>query len=140
MKSSKFWIAVIAASVAVNILDFVVQGMWLAGAVYSKMPETFTMDTNPVWFVVGDIVAIFVLAWVYDRVYGSFGGAMKGGAVYGLYAGILVNFPMFIFVHLMIRGFSYHLAWIMTVYGVIWTVIAGAIIGPIYKKGAVPVA
>ena len=134
MKSSKFWIAVLAAGVVMNIIDYLVQGMWLTNAIYSQMPETFNMTTNPLWYVVGDFVTVFVFVWVYDRVYGSFGGAAKGGALYGLYAGILVNFPTWIFLHLFIRGYSYHLAWISTIYGIAWGVVAGAIVGAIYKK------
>jgi hypothetical protein len=140
MKSSKFWIAVVAAGVVMNIVDYLVQGMWLSNTIYSQMPETFNLSTNPLWYVFGDFVTVFIFAWVYDRVYGSFGGTIKGGAVYGLYAGILVNFPTWIFMHLFIRGYSYSLAWISTTYGIAWGVAAGAIVGAIYKKVSAPAA
>jgi hypothetical protein len=136
MTSGKFWIAVLVAGVVINIVDFLVQGIWLTSAIYSLHTETFNPDASPVWFIAGDFVAILVLAWVYDKVYGSFGGGAGGGALYGFYAGVLVNFPTWIFVHIFIKGFSYGVAWIWILYGVVWTVIAGAIIGALYKKGS----
>jgi hypothetical protein len=36
MKSSKFWIAVLAAGVVMNIVDYLTQGMWLTSAIYRK--------------------------------------------------------------------------------------------------------
>ena len=136
MKNSKFWIAVVAAGVAVNAFDFVVHGMVLQNAYYSKMADLFNQPGNPVWFIVGDFVAIFVFAWVYDKVYGSFGGGWNAGAMYGLYVGVLVNFPAGIFFHLMFKGFSYALSWIWMIVGIIWYVVAGAILGVLYKKEA----
>jgi len=58
----------------------------------------------------------------------------KGGASYGLYAGILINFPTWIFAHLIFEGFPYSLAWTWTLVGVVWCVIAGAVAGALYKK------
>lgn len=135
MKSSKFWIAVVAAGVAANVFDYVVHGMILQNAYYSKLTDLMNQEGNPAFYVIGDFIAIFVLAWVYDKVYGSFGGGPKGGAMFGLYAGVLINFPMGIFFHLMFKGFPYALSWIWMVLGVIFYVMAGAILGAMYKKG-----
>jgi len=71
---------------------------------------------------------------VYDKVAGSFSTGWKGGSMYGLYAGILVNFPTWIFLHLLLKDFSYKFAWFSTIYGIVWTVIAGAIVASIYEK------
>ena len=136
MKSSKFWIAVAAAGVAVNVFDGVLQGMILQNMYYSKHPDLFNMTANPAWYIFGDFVAVFVFAWVYDKVSSSFASGWMGGAMYGLYAGILVNFPGQIFLHLYIRGFSYRLAWFNTIYGIVWGILAGAIFAAVYKKGA----
>lgn len=134
MKSGRFWLAVLAAGVVVNILDFVVWG-WLLEPTFSAM-ECARQGVNQAWYVIGDFVAIFVLAWVFDKVYASFAQGPKGGATFGLYVGVLMNFPMWIFAHLMFKDLTYSLAWILTVYGVIWAVIAGAILGALYKKGS----
>jgi hypothetical protein len=72
--------------------------------------------------------------WVYARVFSSFGGGPKGGATFGLYAGIFANFPTWIFAHLLMVGFPYQLAWSWTIVGVLWCVIAGAVAGAVYKK------
>ena len=86
------------------------------------------------WFVFGDFVAAFVLVWVYDRVYSSFGGGPKGGATFGLFAGVLMNFPARVFAHLLFVGYTYSFAWIMVIYGIVWAVVAGAVAGALYKK------
>lgn len=134
MKSGKFWLAVLVSGVVVNILDFVLHGMILQNAYYGKMPEVFNPPGNPVWFIIGDFVTMLVFTWVYDKVYRSFWGGAKGGAMFGLYAGVLESFPTWIFMHLVIKGFPYSLSWIWTINGIMWGVIAGAVVGAIYKK------
>ena len=134
MKNSKFWMAVAASGVVMNIIDFLVQGTLMGPMYYSKHTDVFIQTIDPVWFVVGDFITVFVLAWVYLKVSGNFSADWKGGAMYGLYAGILVNFPTWIFLHLMLKGYSYKFAWFSTIYGIIWTVIAGAIVASIYEK------
>jgi hypothetical protein len=136
MKSSKFWIAVVAAGIAMNVVDFVVQGQVLNGMYYSKMPDVFNMSANPLFYVLGDLVAVFIFCWFYDRVYGSFSGGAGGGALFGSFAGVFANFPAWIFLHLMIKGLPYGFSWVATIYGVVWYVIAGAIVGSLYKKSA----
>jgi len=81
-----------------------------------------------------------VFVWVYDRVYGSFGGGAKGGATYGLYAGVLLNFPIWILMHMMFKGFPYGLSWIWTITGIIYAIAIGAAVGALYKKGEAPPA
>ena len=81
-----------------------------------------------------------MFVWVYDRVYGSFGGGAKGGATYGLYAGVLLNFPIWILMHMMFKGFPYGLSWIWTITGIIYAIAIGAAVGALYKKGEAPPA
>jgi hypothetical protein len=71
---------------------------------------------------------------VYDRVYNSFAAGPKGGATFGLYAGVLISFPMMIFNHLMIANYPYGLAWAMTIASIIGGIIGGAVAGALYKK------
>jgi len=134
VKNSKFWIAVLVSGLVMNVVDFVGQGMIMTNMYYSKHADFFYGTTNPLWFVIADFVTIFVLAIVYDRVAASFSGGWKGGAVFGLYAGVLVNFPTWIILHLFITGFSYKYAWFSTIYGIVWTAIAAAIIGAMTSK------
>jgi hypothetical protein len=106
----------------------------ILGGTYKNMPEVFNQTENPTWFIVGDFVAALVFGWFYDKVYASFGGGAMGGVMYGLYAGVLVSFPAWIFNHLMFAGLPYGLAWTITIVNIIWGVIVGAVLGALYKK------
>ena len=134
MKSSKFWIAVLAAGFAANVLDFIVQGNILWKMVYVNHPNLYAQTGNPLWLVLTDFIAVAVFAWFYDVVYKSFEGGMKGGMKFGLYAGIFLNFPAWFFAHFMFVGFSYKLTWALTLYGIMWGIVVGTIIGAMYKK------
>jgi len=132
MNVKKLLLATVAVGVVMNVVDFVVQGQLLAGY-YSNLP-LFKREPPIPWLVFGDFVSALVFVWVYDKVRSSFGAGPMGGAMYGLYAGILANFPTWIFAHLLFEGFPYGLAWMWTLVGVVWCVIAGAVAGVIYKK------
>ena len=132
MNVKKLLLATVVVGVVMNIVDFIVQGQLLAG-LYANLP-LFKKEPPIPWLVVGDFVTALVFVWVYDKVLSSFGAGAKGGAMYGLYAGILVNFPTWIFAHLLFEGFPYSLSWTWTLVGVAWCVIAGAVAGVIYKK------
>ena len=134
MDVKKLAIATVAVGVVWNILDYVVQGMILTQQYYSHMTSLFRSDANVTFLVVGDFVAALVFVWVYNRVFGSFGGGPKGGATFGLYAGVLVNFPTWIFMNMLLVGFPYSLAWIWTIYGVVAGIVGGAVAGAVYKK------
>jgi hypothetical protein len=132
MKNPKFWVAVLVGGVVANIIDMIVMGM-LLDPTFKSIPG-MRQDANPLWFVIGDFFAVFVFTLLYDRVYSSFSGGPKGGATWGAYAGLIVSFPTWIFMHLMIDGFPYGLAWGLTISGIIWGVIVGATVGAMYKK------
>ncbi len=138
MNVKKYLIAALAVGVVANVLDFVIHGLILQGPVYSQLTTLMRSDAPMHWLVIGDFVAALVFVWVYDRVYNSFGGGWKGGATYGLYVGIWANFPTWIFSHLLINGFTYGLAWIWTIVGIIWAVVGGAVAGILYRKEAAP--
>ena len=132
MNVKKLLLTAVVVGVVMNIVDFVVQGQLLAG--YYANFSLFKREAPIPWLVVGDFVAALVFVWVYDRVRASFGAGPKGGATYGLYAGVLVNFPTWIFAYLLMEGFTYGLAWTWTLVGIAWCVIAGALAGLLYKK------
>lgn len=134
MNLKRFLVAGLAGGVVGNVFDFVVHGQILTAKYYSQHPNLFRQDTPPYWFIIGGFVAAFVLTWVWDRVQGSFPSGAKGGAIGGLYAGVLINFPAQIFAHLVYVGFPYALSWIWIVTGIAWAVLVGAVIGALYKK------
>ena len=132
MNVKKLLLTAVVVGVVMNIVDFVVQGQLLAG-LYASLP-LFKKEPSIHLLVIGDFVTALVFVWVYDRVRSSFGAGAKGGATYGLYAGILINFPTWIFAHLLFEGFPYSLAWTWALLGIGWCVIAGAVAGAVYKK------
>jgi hypothetical protein len=93
MKTSRFWIAVAVGGVVANIFDYVVHGMILENAYYSKMTELMNQMANPTWYVVGDFVAVFVLAWVFDKVGGSFWRRCEGRSHLRIVCGRSGKFP-----------------------------------------------
>ena len=126
------WLTIaLVLGVVANAIDFVVQGNLLAG--YYAAPP-FRQDANIVWLVAGDFVSALVFTWVYLTFAPAAGPGAAGGAKLGLYAGVLVNFPTNIFLHLLIQGFPYALSWIWTVYGIAWYVVLGAIAGAMNKR------
>ncbi len=135
MMSKNFWIAVLVGGVVVNVLDFAIMGKVLQNMYFAHM-SIMNQMTNPMWYVIGDFIAVIVFTWVYDKVYRSFEGGMQGGMKFGMYAGVLVNFPAMIFMHLMFKDYPYSLSWILTVYGIIWSSILGTVVGKLYTKGA----
>jgi hypothetical protein len=139
MNVKKLLLAALVVGVVANVLDFIVHGQILAGQ-YSQLPGLFRQDMPMAWLIIGDFVWALVFVWVYSRVYSSFSGGPKGGATYGLYAGILLNFPANLFMNVMFVGFPYGLAWIWVIWGIIAAVINGTVAGAIYKKEAAPAA
>jgi hypothetical protein len=132
MNLKRLVVATLAVGVVGNALDFLVHGTLLKGY-YAGLATLFRQDTPMQWLVIGDFVAALVFVWFYSRVYGSFGGGAKGGATYGLCAGILVSFPAQIFNYLLIADFPYSLAWIWIAAGVAWGLVAGVVAGLTYK-------
>lgn len=134
MNVRKFIVAVVGVGVVMNVFDFVVNGLILQKAIYANLPNLLRQDLSIPWLVIGDFIAALVLVWVYVRVSGSFEAGAKGGAQFGVYAGVLINFPTWIMAHLFFVGFPYSLSWTWTVVGILWCIIAGAVAGALYKK------
>jgi len=131
MNVKKCLIASAVVGVVLNVIDFVFQGQIMA-ATYAGM-SIFRKDMQIPLLVVSDFVVALVFVWVYDKVRGSFGAGPAGGARFGFYAGVLVNFPAWIILNLLLVGFPYSLAWVWTIYGIVLSVIAGAVAGALYK-------
>ena len=133
MKLQKILLAALAAGIAVNIYDFLLHDVVLQGPLYSHLTSFFRADASLPLVVLSDFVAALVFACVYERVQGAFPAGPKGGATFGLYAGVLVGFPTWIMCNLLITGFTYELAWAWTLAGLGWGPIAGACVGWVYR-------
>lgn len=132
MKWQKLLLAAVAVGVVFNAYDFVVHGMLLVGY-YETLP-VMNQSGSMFWLILGDFLAALVFLWVYDRVYDSFGGGIGGGMKFGMYAGVLVNFPTWLFLTVIIAGYPYALGWIMVAVGIVAAIIGGAVAGALYKK------
>ena len=131
VKARKLVIIGLAVGVVVNVLDFIVQGNLLAD-MYAAYP-VFRNTANIVpLLILGDFVSAFVFALTYLTLAGSYTG-MASGAKVGLFLGVFASFPTFHFMQLLINGIPYSFAWIATIYGIIWYIIAGAVAGALNK-------
>jgi len=133
MPVSKLLVTAIVVGIVVNVYDFLMHGILLQGPLYSKLPLMRTDASVPL-LIATDFVAAVVFVWVYQRVRPSFAPGAAGGARFGLYAGVLVNFPTWIACYLLINGFTYGLAWAWILTGVIWAVLAGTVAGALTSR------
>jgi hypothetical protein len=133
MPVSKLLVTAIVVGIVVNVYDFLIHGILLQGALYSKLPLMRTDASIPLLIAI-DFVAAVVFVWVYQRVRPSFAPGAGGGATFGLYAGVLVNFPTWIACYLLINGFTYGLAWAWILTGIMWAVLAGAVAGALTSR------
>ena len=122
--------AVVAALVWYLAWDNFLSGM-LLGSTMVQLPGLVT-EVSKLWETVGDLCAAMMLTGVYARVRGVYGVGAKNGAIYGVYAGLLINFPTWLFMTVY-AAWPYALTWTMTVAGTLVTVVAGAIIGTVYQ-------
>lgn len=109
---------------------------FLAPIVYGDSMSTIPgliADPPMMWIIIGSLVGAAVLVWVYEKVAGSFGPGARGGAMFGLYAGILTNFPMWLFFTLYV-GWPYRSMWHWTLVGIVMGVINGVLIGLVYDN------
>ena len=89
------------------------------------------------WLIIGGLVGGAVLVWVYEKVQGSFGSGAMSGAKFGLYAGILMHFPLWLYFTLYV-AWPYRAMWHFTLVNIVLMVINGALIGLVYQKVGAP--
>jgi hypothetical protein len=141
MNPKHLLLATVVVGVAMNVLDWIVHGTILQGAYYSQLTNLFRQDAPIEWRIIGNFVGALVFVWVYDRVYNCFRGSPEGGAKFGFFAGILMNLPTWLSLSTMLVGFPSGLAWTWTIWGIIQSILLGAVAGATYKKeGVVPAA
>ena len=119
----------VAAVVAYIVVDYVTLKYVLTGAMVSMASILSPTPPSMVAWMSVDVVAAIVLAVVFDRVRGSFGAGAKGGALFGVYAGLLVNLPIWIGMHLYLKDFSYTNAWLFTATSIVAYIAMGAAAG-----------
>ena len=113
------------------VFDNFLQGI-LLGSAMAQIPG-MTGEYSLLWQSVGNLFGAIVLVWVYDRVRGAFAGGLGGGAVFGLYAGVLTNFPTWLYMTVY-AGWPYKATWHATLVLIAATVVSGALAGMAYEK------
>ena len=102
------------------------------GSAMAQIPG-MTGEFSMLWQTVGNVFSAIVLVWVYDRVRGAFAGGLSGGALFGFYAGVLINFPTWLYMTVY-AGWPYRPTWHATLVLTLSTVVAGALAGLAYEK------
>jgi hypothetical protein len=127
------------ATVAVWVLYLVFDNFVapnLFGSLFAAIPGAVA-ESSQMWETVGDLAAAAVLVWFYDKVKGVFGSGVSGGVKYGFSAGVLVNFPTWLFATVYF-SWPYRGTWMFTIALVLLTTVAGALIGLVYEKTSAP--
>jgi len=132
MNVAKLVVAWLVVGVVMNVIDALFHGVVMMG--YYQQLTFFRQDTPMALMVLVDFVFALVFVVVYDRLYATRECRVGKGIHYGFWAGLLLNFPANLMMHLMIKGFPYGLGWIFTVVGIVEMTIMGAIAGALYAK------
>lgn len=125
----KYLAATIAVLVLYLVWDNFLSQLFI-GSALAQIPG-IRAEYSKRWEIVGDLCAALVVTGLYARVRGVFGANLKGGAVYGVYAGLLANFPTWLFMTVY-AGWPYGATWVLTIGLVALTVAAGAVMGAVY--------
>lgn len=128
MKS--FLAAAITVLVVYLVWDNFLSSM-VIGSAMAAIPG-MKAEYSKLWETVGDVCAALILAGMYARVRGVFGTGLKGGATYGFYAGLMINFPTWLFMTVY-AGWPYGATWTLTIALVVVTTVSGALMGVVYQ-------
>lgn len=131
----------LAALVVLFVWGYVFE-TFLSPTVYGNsmsMIPGLVAEPSVAYAIFGAILGSAVLIWVYEKVKGSFAPGLAGGAVFGLYTGILMNFPLWLYFSLYV-AWPYRAMWHFTLVGIVLGVINGMLIGLVYEKVGVKAA
>jgi hypothetical protein len=102
------------------------------GSAMAQIPG-ITATPSILWQTVGNACSALVLVWVYDRVRGAFASGLSGGALFGFYSGVLINFPTWLYMTVY-AGWPYRGTWHATLVLIVAGVVSGALAGLVYEK------
>jgi len=130
--NKKVWIGFIVVFIVLEILDFLVHGVILAGA-YKSIQGVFRPDMNSkMWmYYVINIVTAFFFTFIFSKGYEKKG--IMEGVRYGFYIGVWMSVGMALGTDAMIKlGRSMTIQWL--IYGVIEYIIAGIALAIVFKE------
>ena len=130
--NKKVWIGFIVVFIVLEILDFLVHGVILAGA-YKSIQGVFRPDmSSKMWmYYVINIVTAFFFTFIFSKGYEKKG--IMEGVRYGFYIGVWMSVGMALGTDSMIKlGRSMTIQWL--IYGVIEYIIAGIALAIVFKE------
>ncbi len=94
------------------------------------------MNLEPalMWVAIGNLAGGLVLAWFYGKTQSAFGSGALGGLKFGVAAGVLIGFPMWLFMSVYNTGWPYGASWAMTLANIIWVGVGGVLLGFVFDK------
>lgn len=131
MNVKRLVLAIIAVGLVLNVLDWITFLGILRGEMQN--PSLFRQDVNPGWLIVGDFLFAVIFCALYAKTVGSWGGGAKGGLQYGMYPGLMLVLVLWYFSPLTYANYPYRVAWVSGVMALVEGLIAGAVVGAVYK-------
>lgn len=133
MNWNKVIIGGVVGGIALNLAEFVMHGIIMAGT-YAKYPDVFTQEaSSPFWFLLVSLCIALVAAILFAKTRACWAAGVKGGVTYGFLLGLFAYFSFF-YDPLVLEGFPYYLAWCQGAITLIALVILGAVLGLVIKK------
>lgn len=132
MKWGKVLLGGLLGAVALNIADFVMHGLMLAGE-YREYAVFSQEQANPLLFFVVALCISLAGALLFAKTRGSWPAGVGGGIRFGFFAGLVTMFQP-LYNTIVIEGFPYHLGWCWGGVNVIGMMILGAVLGAVIKS------
>lgn len=126
----------LAGAVTVAIW-YIIWDMFLFGPLFGRFVagvEGMNPEPPLMWIIIGNIAGGLVLAWFYGKTSHAFGSGLKGGLNFGVSVGILMGFPMWLFMSVYDTGWTYGASWAMVIANIIWVGVAGVLLGFVGDK------
>lgn len=126
----KYSAAVLAVFIFLLVWNYYLSDFTIGSAV-ATLPGLATKYYK-MWEAAGDLATAMVAVGVYARTRKVFGEGVHGGAVFGAYAGVLMNFPLWLNMSIYF-SWPYRGAWALTIVYTSLSVVLGAIAGLVYQ-------
>ena len=131
MNWQKALLAGVVAGVVMSFAEFVLHGQIMANT-YAKYPVFTQEQANPLHFLLVAVCISIFAAILFAKTRRCWADGFQGGATYGLFLGLVFFFVRF-YDAMVYEGYPYYLAWCQGGINLIVVVIAGAVMGAVYK-------
>ncbi len=133
MNWQKALLAGLAAGVALSFYEFIMHGMIMANT-YTKYSVFDQTQANPLYFLLVAVCMMVFAAILFGKTRQCWADGFKGGATYGFFLGMIFFFVRF-YDAIIYDGYPYYLSWCQGSIALIGSMVAGGVMGLIYKRG-----